>query len=188
MAISPAAPLQRVPAEHGRAGECQRGENTEAEISGSAATDHFSAPIKAGVRGCEAINREILVKEEQKSQCFFLLQAADYYFLSFSPPHAQSARFLVLSGALNSSCGCKAGLVRGRDPRLAPADARKVTRSLPINYHIPPQTAAGEGKRSPFGGWGLQGLIHNAVTSQTTLRVFTCQRNIFHIQSIRQTR
>lgn len=85
MAIGPAAPLRRVPAEHGRAGGCQRGENAEAEISGSAATDHFSALIKAGVRGCEAVNREILVKEEQKSQCFFLLQAADYYFLLIFP-------------------------------------------------------------------------------------------------------
>lgn len=139
MATGPAALLRGVPAERGPAGRCQHSENVEAEISVSEATDHFSALIKAGVRGCEAINREILVKEEQKSQCFFLLQAADYYFLFFlSPLHTQSARFLVLSGALNSSRGCKVGLVQGRDSWFAGADTCKVTRSLPINYRVPP--------------------------------------------------
>lgn len=109
---------------------------------GPAATEHSSALIKAGVRGCKAVNREILAKEEQKSQCFFSPAGCrllfSFFIFFFFPPHTQSARFLVLSGALNSSRGCKAGLVQGRDPRFAGADACKVTRSLPINYRVPP--------------------------------------------------
>lgn len=107
-------------------------------------------------RGCEAVNkREILVKEEQESQCLFLHRAVGYYYFRFFPSHIQSTRFLLPSGALNSSCECKAGLVRGRELRFAPADACKVTRSLAINYcvsHRKQQQERGSAAASGAGG------------------------------------
>lgn len=116
--------------------------NAEAEISGPCSHRALLCSDKGRRPGVQGRKQGNTGQRGTKISVFFFscrLQIIIFFFyFFFFPPHTQSARFLVLSGALNSSRGCKAGLVQGRDPRFAGADACKVTRSLPINYRVPP--------------------------------------------------
>lgn len=151
LATGPAAPRQCVPWQRAR------GEKAKAGICGSTAQTvsllRYRQSVVQGVRGRKQEGNT--GQRGTRISVFISLSGCGLLLFSFFPSHIQSTRFLLPSGALNSSCECKAGLVRGRELRFAPADACKVTRSLTINYsvsHRKQQQERGSAVASGAGG------------------------------------